>query len=226
MAVEVVSSVPSSPPSSAEGLAPMSAKGLVSACGKAVVEGSWRTDVVVADGDTGAVDLVDGAVDELEVERVRDHLVAADDILQVESALSSGFRQEGLSCQRARASRVEQGPLQQSERRTLKISILAVVGCVFGEGKGEAAGQEKDCCTLGGGVLLFLPSFPSFCGEKIGVWPLHAAPDRESAALGPPQRLCRPNLLPRLGKPRCKIFDSLLCAALCSFLPIHPAANP
>ena len=108
MAVEVVSSVPSSPPSSAEGLAPMSAKGLVSACGKAVVEGSWRTDVVVADGDTGAVDLVDGAVDELEVERVRDHLVAADDILQVESALSSGFHQEGLSCQRARASRVEQ----------------------------------------------------------------------------------------------------------------------
>lgn len=67
----------------------MSAKGLVSACAKAVVEGSWRTDVVVADGDVGAVDLVDGAVDELEVVRVRDHLVSGDNILGVESARGS-----------------------------------------------------------------------------------------------------------------------------------------
>lgn len=97
----------------------MSAKGLVSACGNAVVEGSWRTDVVVADGDTGAVDLVDDAVDKLDVERVRDHLVATENILQVESALSWGFYQERLSCQRPRASRVERGRDGQLAPRVL-----------------------------------------------------------------------------------------------------------
>lgn len=106
----------------------MSAKGLVSACGKAVVEGSWRTDVVVADGDVGAVDLVDGAVDELEVVRVRDHLVAAENILQVESALSWGLKQRGVELSKGKGessgaseqwvARVA-GPLKQLERRTL-----------------------------------------------------------------------------------------------------------
>jgi hypothetical protein len=59
--------------------------------------------------------------------------------------------------------------------------------------------EEKDCCCFGGGVLLsFAGSFPLVAEQKIGVWPLDASPDQESAALGPPQYLCRSNLLPRL----------------------------
>lgn len=44
------------------------------------------TNVVSTDGDTGAVGLVDDTVNQLEVVRVRDHLVAGDNILTFESA--------------------------------------------------------------------------------------------------------------------------------------------
>ena len=48
-----------------------------------------HTDVVTTNGDTGAVGLVDDTVNELEVVRVRDHLVSGDNILGVESARGS-----------------------------------------------------------------------------------------------------------------------------------------
>ena len=48
-----------------------------------------HTDVVTTNGDTGAVGLEDDAVGDLEVVRVRDHLVSGDNILGVESARGS-----------------------------------------------------------------------------------------------------------------------------------------
>lgn len=60
-----------------------------------------HTDVVGTDGDTGAVGLVDDTVNELEVVRVRDHLVSGDNILGSSQLLVRGFR-EGLSCQEER----------------------------------------------------------------------------------------------------------------------------
>lgn len=66
-----------------------------------------HTDVVTTNGDTGAVSLVDDVVGDLEVVRVRDHLVSGDNILGVESARSSRIQvelsEEGAAI-RARAS--------------------------------------------------------------------------------------------------------------------------
>jgi hypothetical protein len=53
-----------------------------------------HTDVVTTNGDTGAVSLVDDVVGDLEVVRVRDHLVSGDNILGVESARSSRIQVE------------------------------------------------------------------------------------------------------------------------------------
>jgi hypothetical protein len=95
--------------------------------------------------------------------------------------------------------------------------------------KGRSAEGGKRLLLLRGwGSFVFCWLLPSRCGAKIGVWPLDASPDQESAALGPPQYLCRSNLLPRLRLLPCKIFDSLPSTALLLpvvFFTITPAAN-
>jgi hypothetical protein len=70
--------------------------------------GGRHTDVVTTNGDTGTVGLVDDVVGELEVVRVRDHLVSGDNILRVESARRSRIQgvvelSKGSAAIRARA---------------------------------------------------------------------------------------------------------------------------
>ena len=55
---------------------------------------SSRTDVVTTNSDAGTVSLVDDIVSDLEVVRVRDHLVSGDNILGVESARGSRIQVE------------------------------------------------------------------------------------------------------------------------------------
>ena len=80
-----------------------------------------HTDVVTTNGDTGAVGLVDDVIGDLEVVRVRDHLVSGDNILGVESA--RGFRiqvelsREGAAIRASEGSgaRVAAAPSERGE---------------------------------------------------------------------------------------------------------------
>lgn len=93
------------------------------------------------------------------------------------------------------------------------IGGVVVEGCGDGKGEGATERGKRLLACFGGGVLLFFA--PSLVAEtnkdfsrKLASGRFTPSPNWESAELGPPQCLCRANLLPRLRLRACKIFDS------------------